>query len=545
MNRSILVSFLAAVTLFNSAAFADVIYDLPNLEEGATPPQPPPPPVRPSREEPPTTTPVEKPEEKLVGRVIVKQVSRKTGGTVYHIDLRKPLPLTNIDIKVLGGNVKIREGSVLTIKGERIAIREFKNVQVVPTGSKLFSEILNLTTPLAAIEISAESYVETADIQIEATSDVATPTLRLKVEAPKPTTPPPPPRPQEPGAQAPSRVTPIRVGDRVLYTSGGSVIFAEVLEMFQTGDIRVHFDGYSSSSLVSISTLSKGINCAAAEGTTICKDDRVMYQSGGSIMRGFIKEVFSNGKVRLLFDGYSTTSMVPLATVSKLTGSSGGYSKGDRVLYVSSNSTMPATVGETFRNGVIYIRQNGYSSDSYTTSSSLTSAAVSVGDLVNGSTVLYTSGNSITTATVQQLYRNGLAAVRLNGYSSDSIIKTSSLSKATNCRNAICVNNKVLYSTGSSRIAAVVVQTFASDIVQVKLEGYSSPSFVRVGTLFKELNCVNTGSGSICRGNRVIYLSGSSKKTATVVAVFGAENVSVRFDGYSSNSFVPASTLFK
>lgn len=168
MNRSILISLFAAASLLQGAAHADVIYDLPNLEEGASLPSTP-------------QVPEPSPRESHVGIEVIKNIPIKKGGTLYRVDLIKALPLTNVDVKILNGNLKIREGALITVQGDRLAIREFKDVQVLPAGSKLFSENLNLTIPIASIEIRAQSYLESADLQVEATSDVERPDLSIKL----------------------------------------------------------------------------------------------------------------------------------------------------------------------------------------------------------------------------------------------------------------------------------------------------------------------------------------------------------------------------
>lgn len=296
MKRSILVSFFAVVALMASAAHADVIYDLPNLEEGASLP-PTPPPQSPS--EPRVPAPVDKPRELHVGKEVIKNIPIKKGGTLYRIDLSKALPLTNIDVKILKGNLKIREGALITTQGDRIAIREFKDVQVLPPGSKLFSENLNVTTPIKAIEIRSESFLESADLQVEATSDIQEPVLRLRVVA----------------------SSPIHLGDEVFFSQEGIISFvgnAKVLEMLDSRNVRVQFEKLKTPTIVSLSSLRKTVNCVEkGNDLTVCKGDRVTY-NGNFKYSASVYAVLGRDKIMIILDDkYKNLISVSLDLISK------------------------------------------------------------------------------------------------------------------------------------------------------------------------------------------------------------------------------------
>lgn len=296
MKRSIVVSFLVILALLQSAAHADVIYDLPNLEEGESLP---PTPSGPPREEPRAPAPVERPREGHVGKEVIKNIPVKKSGTLYRFDLSTPLPLTNISIRILKGNLKIREGILITVSGERMAIREFKDVQVLPAGSKLFSEVLNLSTPIKGIEIRAESFLEPVDLEVEATSDVQVPVLRLRLLA----------------------SSSIHVGDDALFSVSNEIIDVvgnvRVLEMLESGSVRVQFEKRKTPEIVKFSSLRKTVNCVETAELTVCKGDQVTYRNNFKTS-ATVYAILSRDEIMItLDDKYKNKITVSIYSLSK------------------------------------------------------------------------------------------------------------------------------------------------------------------------------------------------------------------------------------
>lgn len=140
MNRRYVTAVLAALTMMQSAAYAEIISDLPNPgdisgESSSGPVMPPLPDVRP--EQPRTTTQSER-----VGSVVIDTMSRKAGGELTRVQLGQATVLSRIEIAILKSRVKISKVDVVTERGQRIAVRELTNLNVENAGAKLSSHQL-------------------------------------------------------------------------------------------------------------------------------------------------------------------------------------------------------------------------------------------------------------------------------------------------------------------------------------------------------------------------------------------------------------------
>lgn len=187
MNRRYVITVLAALTMMQSAAYAEIISDLPNPgdiggESSSGAVMPPLPDVRP--EQPGTSTQSER-----VGSVVIDTMSRKTGGELYRVQLGQATVLSRIEITILKSRLKISKVDVITERGQRIAVRELTNLNVENAGAKLSSENLNISDKIVSIEITGESYSAEADIRVSALSVYSTPQLIYR----RAVTPPPAP----------------------------------------------------------------------------------------------------------------------------------------------------------------------------------------------------------------------------------------------------------------------------------------------------------------------------------------------------------------
>ncbi|UXR66210.1 beta-sandwich domain-containing protein [Bdellovibrio bacteriovorus] len=113
-----------------------------------------------------------------VGRVT--DITRKTGGGLYRLDLAKPLPLTALKIKSKSGKVKILSTTLVTEKQERIPVKAFGNANLADTDQPLASEALASTVPIAMIEIQAEAMGGSAALELTAISSQEAPQLVLR-----------------------------------------------------------------------------------------------------------------------------------------------------------------------------------------------------------------------------------------------------------------------------------------------------------------------------------------------------------------------------
>lgn len=234
----LLLSSLAQVPL----AHADVIYDLPNLEEGQTPPVPmrpqepqapvaPVAPTAPTAPVAPTAPSTSTRQSQQTGWTMLENISRRTGGDLFTIELQKAMPLLRLEIRIDGNRAKVIETTLITTQGRRISVRELNRTGVLESGSNNLSENLNLADDIKKIEVRIESYGPEATVLFSAVSDAGYPRLkatRARVVTPdvpetnQPTPPvaPKPAKPQTPAAP-PKKPTDrrditLREGDRVI-----------------------------------------------------------------------------------------------------------------------------------------------------------------------------------------------------------------------------------------------------------------------------------------------------------------------------------------
>lgn len=215
MKRSIITTFMAAFTLMQTA-HAQSISDLPDFGdiEGTTQQLP---------ALPQQTTTVQ---AQFAGSVSISEMSRKSGGTLYKVELKQALSLLRLDIRVTKSRLKILQATLITDAGQKVDVRQFNNTDVLATDSLNSSESLNQSDRIAAIEILAEAYGGEADIMLTAVADREVPKLVLKTQAVPPAPPAPPKVPTNPGrpdryepptsTRAASHQRRLREGDQVI-----------------------------------------------------------------------------------------------------------------------------------------------------------------------------------------------------------------------------------------------------------------------------------------------------------------------------------------
>ncbi|WII71253.1 beta-sandwich domain-containing protein [Bdellovibrio sp. 22V] len=205
MKRSI-TTFVAALTMIQSSAYADIV-DLPNpFDGGDSAPEVP-------RVETPTP-PAAPVQTQYIGSVTVAGMSRKSGGTVYRINLNKAQSLSRLDVRVTKNQLKVLQTTLLTDNGQRVSVRQLSSTNVLATGSLNSSEVLNQSDRVVAIEILAESFGGEAEIIVTAVADREVPKLTLVPQEKKPVTPPAPPASSETRVENYNRN--LREGDEVM-----------------------------------------------------------------------------------------------------------------------------------------------------------------------------------------------------------------------------------------------------------------------------------------------------------------------------------------
>ncbi|WP_374078524.1 beta-sandwich domain-containing protein [Bdellovibrio bacteriovorus] len=509
MKRRLIASVLAALSFAQNSAYADLT-DLPNPGDfqGATEQLPTVPSTNTSGEQRPEVQ-----QTQFAGSVAINAMSRKSGGTLYKVELKQALSLVRLDVRVIKNQLKILQTTLVTDGGQKVDVRQLKNTGVIGTDSVTSSENLNQSDRVVSIEILAESFGGEADIMVTAVADREVPKMTVKVD--RPVAPPAPVTPQRPRPYNPPAPPPpvyqeskqIRVGDRVIYSDS---YFGKVLEIFQAGKARVALDGYSTPQLVEISSLGKSVNCDSG----FCVGDSVLYSEN----TGVVKEIFANGKARVALNGYSSVYVLSTKELAKETQCIGNVCVGDRIQYAGAN---PGVVKRTFANGKVQVALDSYSSLYLVSHTELAKAANCAGDrrICVGDSILYSEN----AGTVKQVYSNGTAVVALHGYSSLYTVSVKELSKEVRCDDrGICGGDRVLYSSN----VGTVISIYSNGKAKISLDGYSSTYVVSTRELGKGVRC----SGSICVGNRVIYGS----NTGTVKEVFSNGTAKVALDGYSS-----------
>ena len=124
-----------------------------------------------------------------------------------------------------------------------------------------------------------------------------------------------------------------------------------VLEVFSNGMVTVKFDAFAGTHTRSEDSLSKAKRCVSG----ICVSHRILSSNDTP---GEIREVFTNGKATMTFEGYSGLYVRHVSTLGLSTNCLATACTGDRV--ISSNGT-PGTILEIFDSGRAKIRFDGYS----------------------------------------------------------------------------------------------------------------------------------------------------------------------------------------
>ncbi|MEK2644619.1 beta-sandwich domain-containing protein [Bdellovibrio sp. BCCA] len=354
MKRSAISTFLAALTLMQTA-HAQVLSDLPDFD-GANQELP----AIPAT--PVVTEPVQ---SQYAGSVAISEISRKSGGTLYKIDLQQPLSLLRLDLRVTNSQLKIHQATLVTENGQRIDVREYRNTAVLPTGSVTASENLNLSDRVISIEILAESYSAEADVMLTAIADRGVPKLALRIER-SPVVPQRPDVPNRP--QTPDR-PPVYVDTRI---SAGDVVLSgplrenkyytgRVVEVYRNNQALVRDDDDGKTYVRDLTLLGKRITCESSK--NIC--ERASVLSGpftdNKYYYGSVVDVYSNGKIRVRDndDGKVYVRIAKDIHVSVRCDSSGNC-VGDKVLSgpFTNNKYYSGRIEGVYSNGLLNVRDD-------------------------------------------------------------------------------------------------------------------------------------------------------------------------------------------
>lgn len=520
MKRFGLPTFMALLSLTHTVR-ADILVDLPDPGDigGVN-----------DILNPPSTTPEITPEEpqaprapvqtEYAGTIAINSMSRKSGGTLYKLDLQRPLLLNRVEIQVDANRLKVHQATITTESGRQIEVREFKDTRVVNTSEVLVSENLNLSENVASIEVTAESYGGAANIRFRAISTNDVPRLTLKpveqsqvAEPSRPNNPPPPPPVQD------TRPAALTKGVRVLYNQGH---VGTVVQVLANGRVSVTLDGYSGTHEVEMRSLAAQTNCLDG----LCSGYNVLYSDNHT---GTIKTIFANKKAQIVMDGYSGLHVVNVSSLSKSRNCYGNLCVGESVMF---NFTNKAKILNAYDSGRMRITINGYSGTHLVEASQLSRPTNCAQNVCVGDNVMY---NFIYESKVLEIYANGQANVTIEGYSGTHNVPLNTLTKKINCQNGVCAGDKLMYNF---TMEASVLKVFSNGTAQVTIQGYSGTHNVSQNTLTKKINC----SKEVCVGDSLMF---NFTLQAKVLKVFAHGKAIVTIEGYSGSHEVALTTLTK
>ncbi len=288
-------------------------------------------------------------------------------------------------------------------------------------------------------------------------------------------------------------------GQRVVTTSNQ---LATVRNVFNNGTIIVLRDGYSSTDQYSVDNLSPEVRCYAQPEGSICKQSVVITSSNQT---GKALYAFANGKIQVLRDGYSSPDVYSASNVSPEVQSYGELYAQARVI-TSSNQT--GTALKVFANGKTQVQRDGYSSPDVYSASNLAAEVSNYGEIYKNGKVI-TSSNQ--TGTALEVFSNGKVKVQRDGYSSPDVYSASNLSAQSRGPR----NPGQGPGQGPGR--------HPRGPGRYPRDGRQEDTIIR-------------------KGDRVIT---SSNQVGTVLLTFSNDKSQVQRDGYSSPDFYTTSSLGK
>lgn len=313
-------------------------------------------------------------------------------------------------------------------------------------------------------------------------------------------------------SQSPQCLSDICQGDSVIdsYNNTGSVIGIDS----QNGYVVFRKDGYSSYSNARPSELAKKI------ASSRFPENKVVIDSYNNV--GKVIAVYSNGAQAYRKDGYSSTSFT--RDLSPEVEVLDDLTKGKKMLDSYNNQ---GSIVFLFENRVVGYKKDGYSSTSFTNSSSVSPEVASVNGLsINMNAI--DSYNNI--GKVRSVFKDGRVAYQKDGYSSTSI--SNSLVPEVSAINNISTNTIVVDSYNNIGRAGRV---FRDGRIEYRKDGYSSSS-VSNSLSYR----VNETSSGIRSDMNVID---SYNNIGRVIYAFNDGRVAYKKEGYSSSSI--SSTLYK
>lgn len=240
-------------------------------------------------------------------------------------------------------------------------------------------------------------------------------------------------------------------------------------------------------------------------------------------IQGVVNVVFRNGKIVYRRNGYSSDTIG--SNLSPEIFELSGLRAGTRII---DEYNIKGEVGKMFKNGAIFYRRDGYSSDTQTNNAkSLVQKAETAGELVRNIDIIdeYNIAGKVT-----DIYADGRVFYRRSGYSSDTMVS----SPRTLILKVSSVND---LSEGTSiideyNITGRVTNLYKDGRVFYRRDGYSSDTLTQGNKLVKEVS--NLGD----RFKKNTFAIDSYNLPGRVQSLFADGRMMFRRDGYSSNNIV-------
>ncbi len=231
--------------------------------------------------------------------------------------------------------------------------------------------------------------------------------------------------------------------------------------VFRNGKVVYRRNGYSSDNISS--TLSPEIQ----EIRSLRNGSRIIDEYN---IRGEVVRLFQNGSIFYRREGYSSDNMTNSNNLTLRVSNLGELSKETLII---DEYNLPGKVTDMYSDGRTFYRRNGYSSDTMTSTPRNLVLKVSSVDGLSEGTSIIDEYNII--GRVLTLYKDGRVFYRRNGYSSDNMTQGNKLVVEVSTLNDI---KQGTFAIDDYNLPGKVTNLFSDGRLIFKRDGYSSSNVV-------------------------------------------------------------------
>lgn len=240
-------------------------------------------------------------------------------------------------------------------------------------------------------------------------------------------------------------------------------IQGSVSVVFRNGKVVYRRNGYSSDNISSTSNLTPEIS----EIRNLRNGSRIIDEYN---IRGQVARLFQNGSVFYRRDGYSSDNMASANNLTLRVNNLGELSKETEII---DEYNIAGKVTDMYSDGRTFYRRNGYSSDNMTsTPRNLVLKVSSVNGLSENTSII---DEYNITGRVSTLYKDGRVFYRRNGYSSDNMTQSNKLVVEVSNLDEI---KQGTFAIDEYNLPGKVSNLFADGRMIFKRDGYSSSNVV-------------------------------------------------------------------